>query len=1024
MDNFDIVHFIKTQFEVRQKRDTALSIDFFDDIKPTILNLIPIVFPHMEAMDEAKLSVFYNTAKNEYISVHPVDINPSRSLVKENHRSWLTPERKIDWHYFDRYKRLLKLEGRSEKVIAEIDRTSVEILGKLGDPISSSGFWVKGLVVGNVQSGKTSNFNAVINRAIDAGYSLIIILSGIMEDLRSQTQDRIDNDVVGEGLIDKTTGRKGDKGVGLIERFGEQGKRSISPVVAITSYRSDFKKTVKESDFSLNNKNILVCKKNPGVLKNLLIWLSEYLKDNRDQHDIPLLIIDDEADNASLNNLGHKGKEFASTINGHIRALLGLFKRRSYLGYTATPFANVLQDRNETSDTKWQVAYKHNGEILTKTFDQVNNIFPDDFIQLLSPPSNYIGAKNIFETVLDDSAKKLPLLVPVIDTGWYFPTEVVDEKDGSVRPATAHDIEAGDERGAVKEDPFPDKLPPSLMEAVQCFIISIAVRLSRKPDMINSRLYNPHHTMLIHVSRFIPWQNKTKQLILAYLNNLESRILNDLPGSEHSVYRELRQIWNKYFAATMTDIRLNLAHDYQDEFLIQKSYEEIEPLLIDAVKGIEVKAVNSLTKDKLDYNVDSSRNGKKFIAVGGNRLSRGFTLEGLTINYFIRNTNYSDTLLQMGRWFGYRPGYIDCCRIFTTPDAIEKFDTTTRTIEELEAEFMKMDREGKTPADFELRVRKDPDALKITRPAILKNTTEVNWSYQDKLVQTTKFRLNAQEIERAWYDFKGFIQKYQSQFINDKERGFYVLHTSPAVLFELLNLENSFYNYSNDIIQIRKFLNKCLEQNKLMKWTIALKAQGNARNIKEIDKDFPFEVNMAQRRGPSETDPSRSDFINRRIFSVGGKSANIVSGGKDLAVLLSEQVMKDAEDTFIRERIESLMQKENINESAANAKIRANPVTYPERIYREAMSDQEGLILIYLQDLKYVFRQDGERPDDQLGQMIGSQGFNTDIPLIGFAFGFPPIYPDPGVVYAVSRYWDEEEEDAVEDIPEEFENEE
>jgi len=1023
MDNFDIVHIIKTQFEARRKKDTPLAIDFFDEVRPEILNLIPMIFPHMEAMDETRLSVFYNTAKNEYISVHPVDINPSRSLVKENHRTWLTLERKIEWHYFKRYKRLLKLEGRPEKVIAEIERTSEEILGKLGDPMSPSGFWVKGLVVGNVQSGKTGNFNAVINRAIDAGYSLIIILSGIMEDLRSQTQDRIDNDVVGEGLIDKTTGRKGDKGVGLIQRFGEQGERSITPVIAITSYRSDFKKTVKESDFSLNNKNILVCKKNPGVLKNLLIWLSEYLKDNRDQHDIPLLIVDDEADNASLNNLGHRGKEFASTINGHIRALLGLFKRRSYLGYTATPFANVLQDRNETSGTKWVVAYKHNGETLTKTFDQVNNIFPDDFIQLLNPPSNYIGAKNIFETVLDDSVKKLPLLVPVIDTGWYFPVEVVDEKDGSVRPASAHDIKVSDERGVVKEDPFPDKLPPSLMEAVQCFIISIAVRLSRKPEMINSKLYNPHHTMLIHVSRFIPWQNKTRQLIFSFLQNLESRILNDLPGSEHSVYREFRQMWNKYFAATMTDIRLNLPQNYQDEFLTQKNYEEIEPLLIDAIKGIEVKAINSYAKDKLDYNVDSSRHGKKFIAIGGNRLSRGFTLEGLTINYFIRNTNYSDTLLQMGRWFGYRPGYIDCCRIFTTPDAIEKFDTTTRTIEELEAEFMKMDREGKTPADFVLRVRKDPDALKITRPAILKNTTVVNWSYQDKLVQTTKFFLDPQKIERAWCDFKGFIQKYQLQFTDDKEKGFWLLHTSADVLFELLGLENSFYNYSSDIVQIKKFLNKCLERNKLTRWTIAMKALGDARKVKEVDNQFPFEINMAQRRGPSETEPSRSDFINRKIFSVGGKSANIVSAGKDLAVLLSEQAMKDAENTFNRERVESLIKKENIDEKTAEAKVRKNPVTYPERIYREAMSDQDGLLLIYLQDLRYIFRQDDKAPDEQLAQIIRSEGFNTNVPLIGFALGFPPIYPDPGGVYAVGRHWEEEEE-AIEDIPEELENEE
>jgi hypothetical protein len=1015
---------------VKLRQEPSLTYEFFDRKKDEILATAKAVYPDVMEMDEVTLTSLYLTARNEFISVVPIEINPSGSLVKDGFKSWLTPDRKkkMPRDYLDRYLRLLRDNDRSDKVVAEIERTSEEILERLGDPKSGNSFYTKGLVVGNVQSGKTGNFNAVINRAIDAGYSLVIVLSGIMEDLRSQTQDRIDNDVVGEGIVDKVTGRKGEKGVGKIRRFGEQGDPNVRQIVSITSYRSDFKKTVKESDFSLNNKNILVCKKNTGVLKNLLVWLSEYLRENEEQHNIPLLIIDDEADNASLNNLGHKGNEYASTINGHIRALLNLFSKRAYLGYTATPFANVLQDRNEHGKGKWKISYRHNGETTEREFDQVDNIFPDDFIQLLIPPSNYIGAKNIFETVLDDSIKKLPLLVQVDDVFTQFPTLVRELDDGTVIPLrlTKEEEEEEDDgflRAPLKEDAFPQDLPNSLKEAVLCFIVSIAIRLSRKPDMMNSRLYNPHHTMLIHVSRFITWQNKTKGLIQEYLRALESRVLNELPGSDNSIYREFGQIWNKYFAAVVADIRSYLPQGYQDEFLLARTYADIEPLLIQSIKGVEVKAVNSETEDKLEYTEDVNRNGKKYIAIGGNRLSRGFTLEGLTINYFIRNTDYSDTLLQMGRWFGYRPGYADCCKLFTTSDAIEKFDATTRTIEELEAEFLKMDREGKTPKDFILRVRKNPGALKITRPSILRNAENVNWSYQDKLEQTTKFLLDPALIESSWNGFKAFVQKYRGQFKKGKD--FYQLHTTPEVLFELLSCRNSFYNYSNDLHQIRKFIERCLFYDKLKNWTIAIKASGDARDIHEADGDFPFSFNMTQRRGPAEDSPYRADFMNKHKFSVSGRSANIVTAGSDLAILLTDKEIKDAQNEFREERVRLLMKKGNIDEKTARLEEMKTPVNLPERIYREKISDLEGLLLIYLPDLRYVFRQEPKsKADLKMAAMVREQGFNLDIPLVGYAFGFPPISPDPGGVYAVSKYWAKEEEEGADEFDEDLQIEE
>ncbi|ATC88370.1 hypothetical protein [Pseudoalteromonas arctica] len=405
----------------------------FEKIKVNIPIMAPMI--GLPIVDDISLRSYFDLARKEYLSINPTQIDPADSLSKTKNKSWLTSRRKdaIKWNYTERYLRLLKKTGRSEKIINETSRSSEDIISKLGDPSSSDEFYVKGLVVGEVQSGKTGNFNAVINRAVDSGYGLIIILSGIMEDLRSQTQQRIESDVIGEGL-DEESGKKGKKGVGNIARFGQLGNSEVKQVVSVTSVNSDFKKSLVDAEFSLNHTNILVCKKNVSVLKNLIVWLSDYVDKGKEQLNIPFLIIDDEADNASLNNEGSKGHEYASKINGHIRALLNLFHKKSYLGYTATPFANVLQDRNEQPTKDWPIKYKDKGENREKLLKQVDNIFPEDFIYLLNSPSNYIGAKQIFETleVIDNKAEgeKIPLLAsPVDDYISEFPTRVFDEDD-------------------------------------------------------------------------------------------------------------------------------------------------------------------------------------------------------------------------------------------------------------------------------------------------------------------------------------------------------------------------------------------------------------------------------------------------------------------------------------------------------------------------------------------------------------------------------------------------------------------
>lgn len=1035
--------------------NNSLSPGYFLNLLPEIEDSIQAgikLFGYPE-IDELTLKNYYETAKNQYLSVNPIDIDPSNSLTKKDFRTWLTADRKEQmknsWNYSDRYFTLLGNAGRSQKVIEETQKTSLEILEKMGDPKSKEAFYVKGLVVGSVQAGKTQNFNAVINRAIDSGYGLIIVLAGLMEDLRNQTQLRIESDVVGEGL-DIDTDNLVKKGVGTIRRFGNLGDSSITQVISITSAKSDFKKSLLDADFSLNQTNILVCKNNVSVLRNLIVWLHDYLEVNKDQHDIPLLVLDDEADNASLNNEGKKGREYASKTNGHIRALLELFKRKTYLGYTATPFANILADRNEAPENNWIVKYKLRGQQEEKSLPQVPNLFPDDFIVLLNPPTNYVGAKQIFETFkpIDNKAEvKIPLVELVNDNVENFPTRVYGQNNGvligvlKINSLSEWEDRFGQlgsyldfadyreyrrlTRASRPGDDFPRHLPDSTKESILCFILSIAIRESRKPAMINSTMYNPHNSMLIHISRYTLWQNRLKALIDIYVRDLQSSLQLDDPNNPTSVFSTFEKVWYKYFSNIVEHVSDYLPKGYDDEFLKPISFETIKNnFLTDAIKDIEIKAINSLTGDKLIYPRNTP---KKYIAIGGNRLSRGFTLEGLSINYFVRSTDYSDALLQMGRWFGYRPGYLDCCKLFITRDSMEKYDLVTRTIEELEIEFKKMEESTppKTPANFILRVKKHPGALKITRPSILRDTLEVNWSYQDSLEQSTNFDLRKKKIEDVWSQFKNnIVGKFM--FENKKKEkgsdaGFLTAQTDIAGVLEILKQENNFGNETCD--SIIKFIERCREVNKLTNWTIAIKTTGRAKEnegkgiLKKEESNLPIDITMTVRRGPS-TDEGvkyfREKFIHGKIFGASGRSANLISAGLDLSILLSQSQIEQAEKEFIENR-RNYYQGKYPDWTKEQVNKKAEEVNFPERVYREKMTDQEGLLVIYILDSHYVFLQEeGKEKDSELKEMIDKEGIDLNIPLIGYAIGFPPIEPDPGGVYVHGNYGFEEEEAELE----------
>ncbi len=553
------------------------------------------------------------------------------TIFAENHRPWLDNSKgDIDWYYWGRYERFLQLPP---PVISSLDYITNQILDHLEDP-KKDGKWArKGMVVGHVQSGKTANYIGLINKAADSGYKVIIVLGGTLNSLRNQTQLRVDS-----GFIGINTESKQPFGVGRIS--GEKRPAYF------TTNKKDFRKSIADqTGVSIGDLTvILVIKKQKRTLENLIDWLK--YNNRHDLKKYPLLLIDDEADLASINT--NKEGEDPTTINKKIRELLHLFDRSSYLGYTATPFANVFIDP----------------QIETEAGED-DDLFPRDFIFSLDPPSNYVGSERIFSRDAD-----LDIVTFVKDHEIYLPAN--------------HKINWR-----------PRELPASLREAIQVFILSRAIRLLRGEE-------KSHNSMMINVSRFTNVQSHIKLLVDEYVKEIRQSVINHYKLSSHEALKN----------SVMAELKKNFDREFSQT---NHTWSEVQKKLKDSVSPIGVVEVNSSSAaEKLDYSEQNYPLGRNVIAVGGLGLSRGLTLEGLTVSYFLRNSIMYDTLMQMGRWFGYRDGYEDLCRIYMTAEAFSWYAHISDATEELREEFKRMKAAGMSPKDFGLCVRSHPESLIVT----------------------------------------------------------------------------------------------------------------------------------------------------------------------------------------------------------------------------------------------------------------------------------------------------------------------
>ena len=518
-----------------------------------------------------------------------ITLLPANMIIdEENYAEWLKHEDRSEWYYWPSLRQyLLTRKGWPNPSVQSLDRETDKILRLLAKPNQQNPFDKRGLVLGYVQSGKTANYTALIAKAVDSGYRLIIVLAGTDNGLRLQTHRRLKKELVGSMDIN---------GVPL----PPMGKQWFE--FTRDDLEGDFKPGyVNTAALQGSQPVLLVIKKNCSVLRRLLSWLENASEEA--MRTIPLLVIDDEADLASVDTRGSYQTEDESlpddyeppsVINGLIRNLLSKFTHKAYVAYTATPFANVL--------------------IPLDNYDPrvSDDLYPRNFIANLPKPHGYFGAEELFGETDDTSGESGLDVIRIISDD------------------NLNDLQQR-------------RIPLVLEKAILSFILAGATRAYREQKDFPA-------TMLIHTNLRI---SEHQQLTAAVDEKFIELRDEWRYAKDGGIYDRLKELWDE-------DFRQIINEQYQKEMI---NFEDLKSHINTFFESVQVKMINSASGEVLDYEAEPNL---KAIAIGGNKLSRGLTLEGLLISFFARRSTQYDTLMQMGRWFGFREGYEDLTRIYTT----------------------------------------------------------------------------------------------------------------------------------------------------------------------------------------------------------------------------------------------------------------------------------------------------------------------------------------------------------------------
>ncbi|MBS0466040.1 MAG: Z1 domain-containing protein [Proteobacteria bacterium] len=890
-----------------------------------------------------------------------------------NHFDWLSAARKRDWHYWRRYRDFLEAK-LSDVVVDGLDEATDDILGLLEDPRRSDDWDRRGLVVGHVQSGKTSNYSGLICKAADAGYKIIIVLAGMHNNLRSQTQMRLEESFLGyETTIDRDPGMP----IGVAE-FGEDLKTNSATTRA---ENGDFNKAIAKHFHGISPEErpwLFVVKKQKTVLTELLNWIRTRVADSADAGSgrklvtkLPLLVIDDEADHASVdtgeqtfNDDGTPDEEHQpKTINSLIRQLLHAFTRKAYVGYTATPFANIF--------------IHHKGA----TTKEGPDLFPRAFIINLSAPSNYVGPARMFGRMTKDgrvgalplSREILDVYDPKTDSGWMPPKH----KKTHVPTYDGQEI-----------------IPPSLREAVCVFVLSCAVRQLRGQG-------DQHSSMLIHVTRLNDVQSHVREQVEEAVRRMRQKITRNIDAD--GLLNQLRDLWERDFLPVSSQVAE--LSPLEERPPAMPSWEAVLGALPEVLDDIEVRSINGTAKDALDYATPGA--ALKVIAVGGDKLARGLTLEGLCVSYFVRTTKMYDTLMQMGRWFGYRPGYLDLCRLYTSPDLVKWFAHIADASEELREEFDFMADAKLTPEQYGLKVMSH-QVLTVTSPLKMRNSETLSLTYSGTRPQTILFHRDAKIQERNLAATDALIDSLGDAWKADGLK--YDRGGSPdswpnarvwkdVDVRKVLAFLSAYTTHPNatsaKAAVLSEFIGKMNETGQLLQWSVALLGGGLGKGDSHTFPNGAASATYSIRKTEDPEDPERVDS---KSFAIG-----VLTDPKDEGIDVGDDVWRDA-----LARTREVWKPEP-------GRGRITPPDFPSgKGLREAKGKlggdvNRGLLLLY--PLTPYFYKDKDKDEDKSrskeAERLIVPGWSK--PILAFAIAFPTSDRPIEVEYEVNLlYWMQE----------------
>lgn len=742
--------------------------------------------------------------------------------------SYETRKKENKNYYWDSYREyLIKKEKLPEDVIDRINERSDKVMNFLFDPTNPDikDATRRGMVIGSVQSGKTANYSAVIAKAADAGYKIIIVIAGISSLLRKQTQNRINCGFVGQTDLNKdepdviSENMAATGTVAAYRRPKVDELERMRPYTMTTErmsgdFKTDSRKALNQTN--LNNTTspiILVIKKNTSVLEQLIEWLK-----GKDLSEKSLLLIDDEADNASVNT--KKEYDILTTINRKICAILKNFKKFAYIGFTATPFANIFIDPQ----------FDENPEN--------RNLYPQDFIISLVSPDNYFGPQQVFgydNPSESDYIRLLPLentTDALADWQQYFP--VKQKKD-----VTCHKM---------------DNIPDTLKEAIQLFIFNIYVRNHRG-------FKDKHNSMLIHVSHLVDMHKAVKGLVEKYLKDL-GNVIRNYSGMKGT----------KEYIQNITPLEDLFENMIQKHWASSEEYKtlDFENILAEMPGIIESITVgmSNIYESSIVY---SSEHQTNMIAIGGNSLARGFTIENLSVSYFLRNTKMCDTLLQMGRWFGYRRGYEDLCRIYTTEEYYNNFHDALIATNSLVNCVKNMEKAGKTPLEFLVTVSQHPATRMIlTAKNKMYNAENDKGVSLDGTIREkgTYEHAELEEVAKYFNETEEFISKLGSPENTGKCYRWLDIHADYIVDL-IKKCPRSFTDQIDS-----ELLARYVKENRNFKWRVVLpyKQSGNRLTLSKSNLSFyKFERFDKLDDDMISRSFSVSDISNERLGSLPGE---------------------------------------------------------------------------------------------------------------------------------------------------------